>query len=304
MRETDLAVTTGHSRREGYKLMGRDLHPSVAMARKRKTVADIATECPGDLNEIPVASSRVVDDNAYGNDDDDSDFNEYAEGTDDEADSGEEEDKGMFESEDEADGDDTEGDDDEAPEETQPEAPTTRLGCTKPASAVNTTAKGGEPTRRASKTRNHIPVKCSVWSQLENTIFVALRNLVCIYKQLKQGEKASGKGAVANPPWFSYMELFQNNRVVANPHAVDGGGATHVNVLARFAVPCTSAPYTSTPMFTAPPTRNDVPANADTQPAMNTAEGGDDGWFRRTQSGNAAANSDADEDVWVRGDAE
>ncbi|CAI5983673.1 unnamed protein product [Closterium sp. NIES-64] len=49
------------------------------------------------------------------------------------------------------------------------------------------------------------------------------------------------------------MELYQNNKVVGNPHAVDGGGAAHVNVPCGFAVPSTSAPCTSTPTFTAPP---------------------------------------------------
>ncbi|CAI5459201.1 unnamed protein product [Closterium sp. Yama58-4] len=370
------------------------------MARKRKTTADTATECPRDLNEIPnivVASSRVVDDNAYGSDDDDSDFKEYAEGTDDEADSGEEEDKGMSESEDDADGDDAKGDGDEALEETQPEALTTRCGRVKHASAVKSAAKGGEQTHRAPKTRNHILVKRSDWAQLENTTFVAARwfmkdelepllkkqgseywvhlvsqiekenlgwvrgvnavqkqwrNLVCIYKKLKKGEKASGKGAVAKPHWFPYMELFQNNRAVANPHAVDGGGARHVNVPARFAVPCTppskrlrvaeTATMAAAKLVcktikgchadamtrleglvhawmqqderivhkrlqqtaAAPTTRNDVPADADTQPATNAAKGGDDGWFRRAQSGDAAANPDANEEVWVRGYAE
>ncbi|CAI5459951.1 unnamed protein product [Closterium sp. Yama58-4] len=317
------------------------LHPSVAMARKRKTAADTTTECPRNLNEIPyiawinkqlaagrkpagplpegipspgatsyqaprdvptrgrrdvdrVASSRVVDDSAYGDDADDNDYNAYAEGSDDEADSGEEEDKGMSDSDDDADGDDAADADEEAPEKTQPDAPTTRRGRAKPASAVKTAAKGGEQARPAPKTRNHIPKKRSVWSNLDNTTFVAAclfmkdelepllgkqgsqylarlishiekenlgwvrdvnavqkqwRNLVCIYKQLKKGEKASSKGALCKPPLFPYMELFQNNRVVANPHAVDGEGTTHVNVSWGFAVSSTSAPYTSTPTF-------------------------------------------------------
>ncbi|CAI5462579.1 unnamed protein product [Closterium sp. Yama58-4] len=326
-----------------------------------------------------------------------------------------EEDKGMSDFEGDAYGDDAADDDDDAPEETQPEALTTRCGSAKPAFGVKTIAKGGEPTRGAPKTRDHITVKRSIWSPLENTIFVAARwfmkdelepllrkqcsqywaplvrhiekenpgwvcnvnavqkqwrNLVFIYKQLKKGEKASGKGAVAKPPWFPYMELFQNNRAVANPHAVDGGGATQVNVPSGSAVPSASAPCTFTPTFTAPPpqstppskrprvaetstmaaaklvcetikgchsdsitrlgglvcawmqqderiarerlqqtspappSRNDVPAEADTQPATNAAKGGGDGWFRREQPGDASANPDAEEKVWVLDDAE
>ncbi|CAI5498101.1 unnamed protein product [Closterium sp. Naga37s-1] len=53
-----------------------------------------------------------------------------------------------------------------------------------------------------------------------------------------------------------------------------------------------------------PQSRNDIPKEADTQPATNAAEGGNDGWFRRVQPGVGAANLDADEEVWVRGDAE
>ncbi|CAI5504730.1 unnamed protein product [Closterium sp. Naga37s-1] len=64
-----------------------------------------------------VASSRTFD-----NDGDESDYNEYAVGTDDDAKSGEDDDKGMFD-----DDGDAEGADDEAPEETQPETPTGRV---------------------------------------------------------------------------------------------------------------------------------------------------------------------------------
>ncbi|CAI5965279.1 unnamed protein product [Closterium sp. NIES-64] len=56
------------------------------------------------------------------------------------------------------------------------------------------------------------------------------RNLVNMYKQIKKGEKASGKGAVCKPHWYPYMALFQNNKAVGNPYVVDGGGAAHVNV--------------------------------------------------------------------------
>ncbi|CAI5967468.1 unnamed protein product [Closterium sp. NIES-65] len=76
-----------------------------------------------------------------------------------------------------------------------------------------------------------------------------------MYKQIKKGEKASGKGAVCKPHWYPYMALFQNNKAVGNPHTVDGGGAAHVNVPCGFGVPSTSAPCTSTLTFTTPPSQ-------------------------------------------------
>ncbi|CAI5485388.1 unnamed protein product [Closterium sp. Naga37s-1] len=198
-----------------------ELFSLAAMARKRKTAADAATDVLRDLNEITyiawinkqiasgrkpagpmpegipspgatsykapcdvptrgrrdadrVASSRVIDDNPLDDDDNDSDYNEYAVGTDDEADSGEEPDKGMSNSEDDGEGEESE-DEADAPEETQPSAPTTRAGRATPAGTAKTASKGGEPPRRAPKTRNQMPVKRSVWSPLESTIFVAAR---------------------------------------------------------------------------------------------------------------------------------
>ncbi|CAI5990259.1 unnamed protein product [Closterium sp. NIES-64] len=200
---------------------GLQLFSLAAMARKRKTAADAATDVPRDLNEITyiawinkqiasgrkpagpmpegipspgatsyeaardvpmrgrrdadrVASSRVIDDNPLLDDDDDSDYNKYAVGTDDEADSGEEPDKGMSDSEDDGKGEESE-DEADAPEETQPLAPTTRVGRATSAGTAKTASKGGEPPRRVPKTRNQMPVKRSVWSPLESTIFVAAR---------------------------------------------------------------------------------------------------------------------------------
>ncbi|CAI5459057.1 unnamed protein product [Closterium sp. Yama58-4] len=443
-----------------------------AMARKRKSGADAATDVPRDLNEIPyiawinkqiasgrkpagplpegvpspgatsyeaprdvptrgrrdadrVASSRVVDDTPLDDEeDDDSDYHDFAVATDDEADSGEEPDKGMSDSEDESE------DEAEAPEETFPSAPATRASRAKSAAPATAASKGDEPPRRGPKTRTQVPVKRIVWSPLENTIFVAARwfmkdelepllgkqgsqywarlvhhlekenpgwvrgvhavqkqwrNLVQFYKQLKKADKASGKGTVCKPPWYPYMELFLNNRAVANPHAVAAGGATNVNAPCGFNVPSTSVPTTTTPTFTgildfpfpegshgctstppqctppskrprvmetatmaaaklvcetikdchqdamskleglvrawmeqderiarerlqqtapAPPARYGAPPDAPAQTAANATDGGDDGWFRRGQSGDAAANPDEAAEVWVRGDGE
>ncbi|CAI5946290.1 unnamed protein product [Closterium sp. NIES-64] len=208
----------------------------------------------------------------------------------------------------------------------------------------------------------HLEQENPGWVRGVNALQKQWRNLVNVYKQIKKGEKASGKGAVCKPPWYSYMALFQNNKAVGNPHAVDGGGAAHVNVPCGFAVPSPSAPCTSSPTFTAPtpqgtPTskrprvvetatvaaaklvcdtikgcHSDVmnrievlvrawmeqdariarervqqpapfPLAHDGIPGHATpaAEGGDDGWLRRGQTGDNASNPDAGEDVWVRG---
>ncbi|CAI5974462.1 unnamed protein product [Closterium sp. NIES-65] len=98
------------------------------------------------------------------------------------------------------------------------------------------------------------------WVRGSNAVQKQWRNLVCIYKQLKKGENASGKGTVFKPLWFQYMELYQPNRAVANPHAMDGGGATHVNVPCGFVVPSTFALCTSTPTFSAPPPQTAPPS--------------------------------------------
>ncbi|CAI5460019.1 unnamed protein product [Closterium sp. Yama58-4] len=201
------------------------------MARKRNSVASTADMCPRDLNKIP-----IVDDAAFDGDADDQDYNECNDACDNDADFGEEEDKGMSDSEDGGDADEDACNDEEA----QPAAPTPRRVRATAAAGTKTAAKGGEPPRAAAKTRNLHPVKRSKqW-----------RNLVTMFKQLKKGEKASGKGAVCKPPWYPYMELFQNNKAIGNPHVFDDGGAAHFNVPCGFAIPSTSAPCTYTPTFT------------------------------------------------------
>ncbi|CAI5471077.1 unnamed protein product [Closterium sp. Yama58-4] len=217
---------------------------------------------------------------------------------------------------------------------------------------------------------HHMEKENPGWVRGVNAVQKQWRNLVQFYKQLKKAEKASGKGTVCKPPWFPYMELYLNNRAVANPHAVAAGGATNVNAPCGFTVPSTSAPTTSTPTFTAPPpqctppskrprasetatmaaaklicetikgchddamckleglvrvwmqqderiarerlqqsapappARNGVAADAPSQTTPAATDGGDDGWFRRGQTGDTQANPDEAEEVWVRGDAE
>ncbi|CAI5960425.1 unnamed protein product [Closterium sp. NIES-65] len=202
----------------------------------------------GRRNADRVASSRSPEATTYDEDEDDADYNEEAYDTDNDADSGEELDKGMSDS-------DAESDDDDAPEESQPATPPVSRGHGKAAPGDKSAIVGGEPPRRAPKTREPMPVKRSTentgWVRGVNSVQKQWRNLVQMYEQLQKADKAFGNGVVCKPPWWPYMVLFQNNRAVAAPHAVAAGGATHVNAPCGFAVPSTSAPCTSTPTFTA-----------------------------------------------------
>ncbi|CAI5959541.1 unnamed protein product [Closterium sp. NIES-64] len=212
-----------------------------------KAPRDVPTRGRRDADRV--ASSRVVEDDAFDDDAEDSEYNDC----DDDADSSEEEDKGMPPSGDEDDADEDADDDEDVPDEAQPATPSPRRSHATAAAGTNTAAKGGEPPRAAAKNRNLHPVKRSEnpgWVRGVNALQKQWRNLVNMYKQISKGERASGKGAVCKPPWYPYMELYQNNEAIGNPHAVDGGGAAHVNVPCGFAVPSTSAPCTSTPTFT------------------------------------------------------
>ncbi|CAI5966666.1 unnamed protein product [Closterium sp. NIES-64] len=112
---------------------------------------------------------------------------------------------------------------------------------------------GKQGSQYWARLARHLEKENPGWVRGVNALQKQWRNLVNVYKQIKKGEKASGKGAVCKPHWYPYMALFQNNKAVGNPHAVDGGGTAHVNVPCGFAVPSTLAPCTSTPTFTAPP---------------------------------------------------
>ncbi|CAI5478862.1 unnamed protein product [Closterium sp. Yama58-4] len=70
---------------------------------------------------------------------------------------------------------DAESDDEDAPEESLPATPPVRRGPAKAAPGDKNAAKGGEPPRRAPKTREPMSVKRSVWSPTESTILVAAR---------------------------------------------------------------------------------------------------------------------------------
>ncbi|CAI5465799.1 unnamed protein product [Closterium sp. Yama58-4] len=213
---------------------------AVAMARKHKSVANTADLWPRDLNAIPYIAwmnkpAGPLPEGAPGAGD--TSFEAPRDVPT----------RGPRDADRDAD------DDEDAPEEAQPATPAPRRGRATAAAENKTAAKGGEPPRAAAKTRNLHPVKRSVWSFRENTIFVAAcwfmkdelgpllgkhgspywarlvrhleqenpgwvrgmnalqkewRNLVTMFKQIKKGQKASGKGAVCKPPWYPYMELF------------------------------------------------------------------------------------------------
>ncbi|CAI5943060.1 unnamed protein product [Closterium sp. NIES-65] len=206
-----------------------------------------------------VASSRVMDDDAFGNEDDDLEYNECDNGTKDEADSGKEEDKGMSDSEEEIDADDANGDEDDAPEEAQPAEPKSRCGRTTTAAAVKTAAKGGEPPRGAANTLNMHPIKRGRLQVAETATMAA--KFVC--ETIKGCQSNRLEGLVR-----AWME--QDERI-AREHQVQRAST--------------------------PPARNDILDDADNQPATNAAKGGDDEWFHRRQAGDSASNPNAAEEV-------
>ncbi|CAI5476835.1 unnamed protein product [Closterium sp. Yama58-4] len=307
-------------------------------------------------------------------DEDDFDYNENDDGSDDDN-SGDEEDKGMSDNDDEAEADEVDAPEEVQPETQAARRgrPTAARGgktapkggdppCRAPKSLNQIPVKrsvwfqrenpifvaarwfakddlepliGKQGSQYWACLVAHIEKENPGWVHGTNAVQKQWRNLLRIYKQLKKGERASGKGAVCKPPWWPYMELYQDNRATAGPHAVDGGGATNVHVPCGFAVPSTSARATLTPTFTEPPPQStptskrprvveiatmaasklvcdtikgchvDVMSKLEGLPTTAGAGGADDGWYRRPQAEDASANPEApEEEVWVRGASE
>ncbi|CAI5503099.1 unnamed protein product [Closterium sp. Naga37s-1] len=240
-----------------------------------------------------VASSRVNDDAAFDDDDDaaDSDYNECDEACEDDADSGEEQDKGMSPSEDEVDADEDADDDEDAPEEAQPASPAPRRGRASAAAGTKTAAKGGEPPRAAAKTRNLHPVKRSVWSPRENTIFVAARWFM--KDELgpllgKQGSQYLARLArhleKENPETATMAAAKLVCETIKGCHSdamsrLEGLVRAWMDQDARIARERVQQPAPS------PHVRDDIPAHADNMTDSHAAEGGDDGWLRRGAGG-------------------
>ncbi|CAI5509946.1 unnamed protein product [Closterium sp. Naga37s-1] len=136
--------------------------------------------------------------------------------------------------------------------------------------------KGKQGTQYWVRLLAHIKESNPGWCRNVNALQKQWRNLMLLWKEYKRGDGGSGNGYVEKPPWWPYLELFNKDTAAAAPHAVDGGGATNVNVQAGMEVPSSSQPVTSTPTFT-------------------DAVGGDAGDV------NTVTPVDDDVEIWVRG---
>ncbi|CAI7918816.1 unnamed protein product [Closterium sp. NIES-53] len=111
--------------------------------------------------------------------------------------------------------------------------------------------KGKQGTQYWARLLAHIKESNPDWIRGINALQKQWRNLMLLWKEYKRGDTGSGNGSMEKPPWWPYMELYNKDASAANPHVVDGGGATNVNVPAGMEVPISSQPGTSTPTFTA-----------------------------------------------------
>ncbi|CAI7886707.1 unnamed protein product [Closterium sp. NIES-53] len=139
-----------------------------------------------------------------------------------------------------SDGDDEDEDaEDDAEEEAQPVSQPPKRSATRASGTNKGKGKAAPPLPRQEprKKRSAAPVERGLWSGKESTIFATT-------KWFMKEELESLKGKQGTQYW---------DTAAAAPHAVDGGGATDVNVPAGMEVPSSSQPGTSTPTFTAPP---------------------------------------------------
>ncbi|CAI5955528.1 unnamed protein product [Closterium sp. NIES-65] len=113
--------------------------------------------------------------------------------------------------------------------------------------------KGKQGTQYWIRLLAHIKESNPRWCRGVNALQKQWRNLTLLWREYKRGDGGSGHGSVEKPPCYPYLELHNQDTAAAAPHAVDGGGATDVNVPAGMEVPSSSQPGTSTPTFTAPP---------------------------------------------------
>ncbi|CAI5962513.1 unnamed protein product [Closterium sp. NIES-64] len=113
--------------------------------------------------------------------------------------------------------------------------------------------KGKQGTQYWARLLAHIKESNPGWIRGVNALQKQWRNLIVLWREYKKADEGSGNGSVEKPPWYSYVDLHNQDTAAAAPHAVDGGGANNVNVPAGMEVPQSSQPGTSTPCFTAPP---------------------------------------------------
>ncbi|CAI7829483.1 unnamed protein product [Closterium sp. NIES-54] len=110
--------------------------------------------------------------------------------------------------------------------------------------------KGKQGTQYWVRLLAHIKESNPGWCKGVNALQKQWRNLTLTWREYKRGDEGSGHGLVEKPPWYPYLELHNQDTAAAALHAVDGGGATEVNVPAGMEVPSSSQPGTSTPTFT------------------------------------------------------
>ncbi|CAI7770813.1 unnamed protein product [Closterium sp. NIES-53] len=88
--------------------------------------------------------------------------------------------------------------------------------------------KGKQGMQYWARLLAHIKESNPDWIRGINALQKQWRNLMLLWKEYKRCDTGSGNGYVEKPPWWPYMELFNKDTAVAEPHAVDGGGATNV----------------------------------------------------------------------------
>ncbi|CAI5534902.1 unnamed protein product [Closterium sp. Naga37s-1] len=100
--------------------------------------------------------------------------------------------------------------------------------------------KGKQGTQYWVRLLAHIKESNPGWCRNVNALQKQWRNQMLLWREYKRGDGGSGNGSVEKPPWWPYLELFNKDTAAAAPHAVDGGGATNVNVPAGMEVPSAS----------------------------------------------------------------
>ncbi|CAI7887424.1 unnamed protein product [Closterium sp. NIES-54] len=109
--------------------------------------------------------------------------------------------------------------------------------------------KGKQGTQYWVRLLAHIKESNPGWCRGVNALQKQWRNLTIFWQEYKHGDGGSGHGSVEKPPWYLYLKVHNQDTAAAALHAVDGGGATDVNVPAGMEVPSSSQPGTSTPTF-------------------------------------------------------
>ncbi|CAI5520818.1 unnamed protein product [Closterium sp. Naga37s-1] len=152
--------------------------------------------------------------------------------------------------------------------------------------------KGKQGTQYWVRLLAHIKESNPDWCRNVNALQKEWRNLMLLWKEYKRGDGGSGNGSVEKPPWWPYMELYNKDTAAAEPHAVDGGGATNVNVEADM--------ERGTTDFIPPPPRGESAPPPDRRAA--DAVGGDAGQQRDDVGDvNTVTPGDDDVEIWVRG---